>query len=249
MLVEVTTVKKDKDKPVAYDAYEIMADTYAALIDNKVYNAYIERPTTLSLLPDVRGKRVLDAGCGPGVYSEWLVNHGATVVAVDASPKMVGHAKQRLGEKAEVHLANLDKPLAFLDDDSFDVVLSALVPDYILNWHQLFEEFSRVLKESGILVFSVEHPYTKFNLGGTVNYFATERLEITWTGFGDPIEVPTYRRPLNAMIEPLLANGYLIENIVETLPSEEAQQIEPKTYEQTSKKPTFLCFRVRKSSV
>ncbi|WP_279387450.1 hypothetical protein [Rubrobacter taiwanensis] len=29
-----------------------------------------ERPATLSLLPDVAGKRVLDAGCGPGVYSE-----------------------------------------------------------------------------------------------------------------------------------------------------------------------------------
>jgi 2-polyprenyl-3-methyl-5-hydroxy-6-metoxy-1,4-benzoquinol methylase len=49
---------------------------------------------TLSLLPDVNSRRVLDAGCGPGFYSEWLIEHGAEVVAVDAGLKMIELAKK-----------------------------------------------------------------------------------------------------------------------------------------------------------
>ncbi|HET91353.1 MAG TPA: class I SAM-dependent methyltransferase, partial [Chloroflexi bacterium] len=68
-------------EPIAQEAYNSMAEAYAARVDTKPHNAYYERPATLSLLPDIRGKRVLDAGCGPGVYAEWLAESGAEVVA------------------------------------------------------------------------------------------------------------------------------------------------------------------------
>lgn len=60
---------QEGEKPIALDAYEALAERYAALVDSKAENAYCERPATLSLLPDIEGKRVLDAGCGPGSYS------------------------------------------------------------------------------------------------------------------------------------------------------------------------------------
>jgi len=50
------------DQPIALQAYEALADAYAAHIDTKPHNAYHERPATPSLLPDVKGLRVLDAG-------------------------------------------------------------------------------------------------------------------------------------------------------------------------------------------
>ena len=122
--------RKQKDeKPIALEAYETLAEQYAALVDSKAENAYCERPATLSLLPDVRGKRVLDAGCGPGSYSEWLVIHGAIVVSLDISPKMVELARQRLGTRAEIHQADLSKPLSFLRDGQFEVILCPLVLD------------------------------------------------------------------------------------------------------------------------
>lgn len=64
------------DPPIALEAYETLADAYAEAIDTKPHNAYYERPATLSLLPEVAGKRVLDAGCGPGAYAEWLLDRG-----------------------------------------------------------------------------------------------------------------------------------------------------------------------------
>jgi len=78
-----------KKRFIAYDAYEKLADAYAEKVDTKPHNAYLEMPATLSLLPDVEGRRVLDVGCGTGRYTEWLLEHGAKVIGFDASPKML----------------------------------------------------------------------------------------------------------------------------------------------------------------
>src|SRR5688572_10874590 len=131
-------------RPIAFDAYEELADSYAAAIDTKPHNAFYERPATLALLPDVEGKRILDAGCGPGVYSEWLLSRGAEVVAVDASPRMVALAKDRTSGRAHLRVADLNAPLDFLESASFDVVLSPLVLEYVHDWRATFGEFHRV---------------------------------------------------------------------------------------------------------
>lgn len=55
------------------------------------------RALMLSRLPlDLRGARVLDAGCGTGAMSEELAKRGATVVAADISPKLVAIARERM---------------------------------------------------------------------------------------------------------------------------------------------------------
>ncbi len=137
------------EKPIALDAYETLAEAYAAAVETKPHNALYERPATLSLLPEINGKRVLDAGCGPGIYSERLIKNGANVTAIDASPKMIGLAKRRLENSADIRLADMSKPLDFLESDSFDVVLSPLVLDYIEDWRRVFSEFYRLLRPAG----------------------------------------------------------------------------------------------------
>lgn len=233
-------------KPVALDAYETLAESYAARIDTKPHNAYYERPATLSLLPPVKGKRVLDAGCGPGVYAEWLAEHGAEVVAFDVSKKMIQLAKERLGTKATILQADLDQPLDFLADFSFDIVLSALALDYIRDWDKVFREFYRVLRQPGHLVFSVSHPFAEFMLHGTGNYFKTELVDYEWTGFGIPVRMPYYRRPLGALINQLLEAGFVLERILEPTPTEQFKQEKPQDYEELSRRPGFLCMRAVK---
>jgi ubiquinone/menaquinone biosynthesis C-methylase UbiE len=149
-------------EPVSREAYEKLADSYSARAPTKPHNAYYERPATLSLLGDVGGKRVLDAGCGPGIYAEELVGRGAEVVGFDASGRMVELAKERLRGRAEISHANLEEPLGWLEDASFDLVVSALAMDYVEDWGAPLSEFHRVLKPGGKLVFSVEHPIFKF---------------------------------------------------------------------------------------
>lgn len=235
------------EKPIALDAYQTLAEAYAAVVETKPHNALYERPATLSLLPDVRGKSVLDAGCGPGIYSERLVKDGAKVTAIDASPKMIELAKQRLGETADIRQADLSKPLDFLKDESFDIVLSPLVLDYVENWHEIFAEFYRVLRPAGYFVFSIHHPFFDFIYYKPENYFKTELVSCEWRGFADVrVEMPSFRRPLNELINPLLEAGFQIEKIIEPLPTEEFKDADPKHYEELSKFPAFLCIKARK---
>ena len=123
--------------------YDQLAEAFAARVDTRAYNAHYERPATLSLLPPVAGQRVLDAGCGPGAYCDWLAAHGASVVGIDSSPKMVALARRRLGARAEIRQADLGQPLSDLADGAFDGVLSALVLDYVRDWTQVLGEFQR----------------------------------------------------------------------------------------------------------
>ncbi len=176
-------MKEQRDEALTVlKAYEALAERYATLVDSKAENAYVKRSAMLSLLPNVEGRHVLDVGCGPGWCSEWLVEHGARVVAIDVSPKMVELAKRRLGARVEVHRADLSEPLDFLGDASFELILYPLVLDYIRNGGGVFIEFCRLLRLVGLLIFSVEHPFTKFLLHGGGDYFATELVEVGWRG-------------------------------------------------------------------
>ncbi|MGD9140901.1 MAG: class I SAM-dependent methyltransferase [bacterium] len=237
-----------KRKPIALDAYEKLAERYAALIDDKVENACFERPATLSLLPHVGGMRVLDAGCGSGRYVEWLVERGAEVVGVDVSPKMLRQARNRVGKRAELHLADLGRPLTFLKDRSFDLVLAPLVLDYVEDWAPLLSEFNRVLKGFGILVFSCGHPFSALERHPDANYFATGLVEDCWRGFGEPVVVPCYRRPVGAILSSLLDAGFALERFLEPQAGEEVRKRDPDAFKRRSRLPSFIAVRARKTT-
>lgn len=236
--------------PIAREVFDRLADGYAARIDRKAHNAFYDRPALLSLLPAVAGRRVLDAGCGPGVYAELLAGLGAEVAGVDVSRRMVELARQRLhGKPAMFHVADLGRPLDFLAAGSCDIVLSALALDYVRDWGSVFREFFRVLREPGYLVFSAGHPADEFfDHHPDGNYFEVERVDYEWRGFGPAVRVPYYRRPLSAMLHPLLEAGFILERLLEPRPVPEFEDHDPADYEKLMRQPGFICFRARKGA-
>jgi len=234
------------EKPIALDAYEQLADAYAARVDTKDYAAYYERSAMLPLFSEVRGLRVLDAACGPGRYAEWLADHGADVTAFDVSPRMLANARRRLGTKAHIEEADLNQPLSFLSDATFDLVLCALGLDYVRDWRAVFAEFHRVLRRPGSLVFSIEHPVSEYSLREARDYYKTEYVEYTWRAFGRPVVVPSFRRPLMEVFNTVAEAGFCVDRVVEPLPTEEFEQQNPADYEKLVKRPSFLCVRAQK---
>src|SRR5437660_10611316 len=103
--------------------YDEMAAEYAAAAETNAFNALYERPATLSLLPSLAGKRVLDAGCGPGWYAAELVRRGASVIGIDASEHLLEIARRRSPDNAEFHVADLSEPMPFVPSASIDLVL------------------------------------------------------------------------------------------------------------------------------
>ncbi len=69
--------------------YDTFASDYATDNERNLVNSYYERPAMLTLLGDVRGARVLDAGCGAGPLAAELAARGATLAGFDASSRPV----------------------------------------------------------------------------------------------------------------------------------------------------------------
>lgn len=76
--------------------YNTRADDYAAMTEGLGEQAELE--AFAAALP--AGGRVLDLGCGPGFYAEWLAARGFDVDAVDGAAEMVALAASRPGVKA-----------------------------------------------------------------------------------------------------------------------------------------------------
>ena len=240
-------------EPFSYDA---IADDYARAVDDAPYNALYERPATLGLLPPVDGRHLLDAGCGNGWYAEQLLARGAAVTAVDGSAAMAAHARTRIAAlgalapddtvpppgRARVRHADLARPLGFLADGAVDGVVSALVLHYLRDWGPTLRELRRVLAPGGWLVLSTHHPFEEAARLDVPDYLAVEEYEDDWGWLGT---VRFWRRPLTATVEALADAGFVVERIVEPLPTEAFRAARPDAYARIRKRPGFLLIRAR----
>lgn len=237
-------------KPLAQDEYEILAPAYAARVDTKPHNAFLDRPAVLSLLPQVLGRDVLDAGCGPGAYTQELLLRGARVVALDASPKMLALAQERIRDRVgeapiEWAQANLEEPLQ-LADKRFDVVIAPLVLDYIEDWAPTLREFRRVLQPGGTLIFSCAHPFGDLKYLQAA-YFQKHLLRIRWRGFAPVmVEMPSFHRPLAEVFNSVRQADLQLDFVLEPLPTEHFQAADPEGYEELMQQPAFLAIRALK---
>ncbi|WP_394750219.1 class I SAM-dependent methyltransferase [Spongiimicrobium salis] len=229
------------------EAYEDLADSYNALIDHKPHNAYYDRPNTLRLMGAVDGKKILDAACGPGKYAEILKSKGAEVIGFDNSERMISLAKKRNKDTSSFFVHNLENPLHMFKNGSFDMVLCALAMHYIEDWNTTIQEFHRVLRPNGSLVLSIEHPFFEYLYFKSQVYFNTEPVQCTWSGFGKPITMHSFRRPLSACIAPLTSNGFYIDQLIEPKPVAAFEKLDPRHYKELNEFPAFMCIKaVRK---
>jgi SAM-dependent methyltransferase len=215
-----------------------LARAYARVTAANVYNAAYERPAVREVLGAVRGLDVLDAGAAAGEHSAWLAEHGARVIALDASDAMVQLARARLGDGASVLCADLARPLP-LADASFDVVLSSLTLHYLEDWRPTLREFARVLRPAGRLVLSTHHPALTDD--PQADYHAVRLVEEGWDGFADsPVPMRFFHRPLERIVGDVLAAGFVLRALREPRPSADADARDPVVAARLRTRPWFL---------
>jgi SAM-dependent methyltransferase len=124
------------------------------------YGPEMPSESELRLLGEVRGKRVLDLGCGSGQASIALARKGAHAIALDASARQLERARARAEVeevRVEWHRSDL-ADLAFLRADSIDVAFSSHALGEVEDLDRVFRQVHRVLRLGSPFVFSYEHP-------------------------------------------------------------------------------------------
>ena len=229
------------DPAVAND-YDSFAEAYSAEAEANLINAYYERPAILALAGDVAGRRILDAGCGSGPLFAALRDRGAVVTGIDKSTGMLELARRRLGDGADLQVADLGSPLPF-PDGAFDDVIASLVLHYLEDWGPTLAELRRVLTPGGRLIVSVDHPFAINAIhrlaGRKTDYFATYNWTEEWTMGGQTALMSFWNRPLHAMTDAFTAAGFRISVISEPEPAPAARELFP---DDLAAKPRFLCF-------
>lgn len=136
------------------------------------------------------------------------------VAGFDASPAMIRLAQKRLGDEADLKVADLTRPLPY-DDEAFDDALAVLVLHYFEDWTRPLAELRRVLKPGGRLVVVVNHPVIPPVMYPEINYFATTPNEEEYDFEGVSATLKIWYRSLSAMSESFTAAGFAITAISE----------------------------------
>ena len=153
---------------------------------------------------------------------------------------MLELARQRLGDGADLHPADLSSPLPF-PDGAFDDVIACLVLHYLEDWTAPLTELRRVLAPGGRLIVAVNHPTVNKLADPDADYFATRKFSYEHTFSGQNAVLTYWHRPLHAMTDAFTEAGFRIAVISEPSPAPGARELFPDVL---AKFPSgaFLCF-------
>jgi SAM-dependent methyltransferase len=179
----------------------------------------------LKVLGDVRGKDVLELGCGAAQWSIALHRLGARVTALDFSERQLEHAR-RLMSEAEVdfplvHASAEATPFAA---ESFDIVFCDFGAMTFCDPHRTVPEVARILRPGGLLAFSAITPIVDLTWPPGADHPAHELVVGYWELHirdepGEPID---FQLRYGEWIELFVSNGFAVESLIELRPPADA---------------------------
>lgn len=105
---------------------------------------------------DIKGKRVLDFGCGDGMYAKEFLDRGAQeVVGIDENPTMIAIANQKYGSLGNTKFLVADGNNLPFEDNSFDLVFAYFVLHYFTDTLKPLKEIYRVLTPEGYFIATI----------------------------------------------------------------------------------------------
>jgi SAM-dependent methyltransferase len=213
------------DNAAAWDRHSAGYQEGARLsTDVAHYGPDIGTEADYRLLGDLKGKRVLELGCGGAQCSIAFAKQGATAIGVDFSAEQLAFAR-RLCDREEVridlHLSDL-ADLAFLRADTIDLVFSAYAFGYVEDLNRVFRQVHRVLKVGAPLVFSLPHPaYDMIDDDSTEpllvrrSYFDRSPIDYEYNGIG----FTDYHHTIADLYMSLVRTSYRVDLMMEPEPN------------------------------
>lgn len=202
----------------------------------------------IKLIGNLRGKKLIDCGCGFGGYSIYFARQGAIVTAIDISETMIQLARGE-ADRASVEIDFRVQDATDLDDfppETFDIAIStnAICFDMPL----FLKQAARVLKPKGALCLSDVHPIMSMKYGNYLDRGIRKAKNV----FGklsssDPdYEWQWEHYTLEDYSAALKDAGFIIESMLEPKPAPVASSVNPKLYDRARRNPIFILIRAVK---
>lgn len=195
-------------------------------------------PVVHSLLGAVKGLRILDVGCGNGLYARRLAALGAHVTAVDYSPEMIVRARERSAGLADVIRYSVvdatdEEALLALGAGQYDAAMCNMALFDMSEVQTLMKALPRLLRPGGRFVFSVMHPcfntpltthvaelqdrageiVTEYSV--KVSRYMTCASEPALALRDQPRAQIIFHRPLHELLRPAFEAGFVLDRLEE----------------------------------
>jgi len=210
-------------------------------------------PPMLEACGDVTGLQALDCGCGEGRFCRLLAERGAAyVLGVDLCEPMIAAAQELQTEVDRYRLGDAQS-LDFLEDGSFDLVVSYLnqcdLPDLQANNREAF----RVLRPGGVFAVANLHPmrsavgnWHRDEDGNKQHVIVDDYFDESarqWRMMG--VDFTNFHRTLATYLRGFQDAGFRLRNLVEPTVSEE-QLAEWPELDDERRVPNFIIYVLEK---
>ena len=234
--------------------WEQIADIWDKGIDEKgdIRHELVINPIVFEFLGSLKGKTVLDAGCGNGYLSRKIAKTAKKVIAVDFTEGLIEHAKRRSRDfkNIEYRVENIER-LSF-KNNIVDLTLCNMVLMDLERLDRAVGEIARVTKKNGLIVISTQHPCfenahkaypLKDQQGNEVGRVVTDYLSPglvidRYEGF------PHYHWLISQYLNEFAKNRLFLEEVRE--PSNKEALKEKMTELFRNHTPMFIIFKLRK---
>ena len=227
----------------SYNDENVFNEYLNSRIDNNSPHNMTIKKLLLDTIGDYTDKSILDLGCGIGCFAFELAEKAKKVVGIDISDKVIEYAKNNYSKDNIEYIVQDITKLSSLDE-TFDIIFSDMVFNYIEDYDKLLQDINHHLNENGLLVFSQVHPISTASLGESSwvtdnnqlkfqldNYCnVSKRKRVYFDGTFD-----FYHRRFEELINIALKNGFAIDGLYE-----------PYVTEKEYNRPSFLIIKMRK---
>lgn len=180
----------------------------------------LDESVVRELLPDPRGLRVLDLGCGTGRHLGRFLDAGARVVGLDFSAGMLAQARRKHGHRPDLTLLEADASGDLpLEQGSFDLVFSSLVLEHVAGVAGFFRQAAGLCRPGGTLLLTTMHP-ALFLRDVQAHYVDRES--------GREFRFESHPHQVGAFILAALGAGLALRDIREAAPGRELAAANPR---------------------